>query len=166
MKTRSAAVPVPEAEPDNSCPGGALLSGTFDALHGSPVVQTSVDIRAEISEGEHIQFHGYATRYAITLPRDERTITLSTKFIEDSNSTLVACKVPEADGANCIPISGCFDVIQNSHVVRTTVDVMDEIAPGEIIRLLASEGPVEVSVTNPRDARTMSLSGPYPSVSD
>jgi len=156
---------VPEAKLDASCPGGAVLPGTFDALHGSAVIRTSVDVRAEISEGEHIQFDGYPTRYAITQPRDNRTITLSSRYVDEDHPALTACKIPEADGVGCIPLSGCFDVIQNSHVVRTSVDIIDEIVPGEIIRLKAAEGPVEASVTNPRDGRTLTLSGAYPSVS-
>lgn len=42
---------------------GPVLSGTFDALKGSKVVRTSEDVRAEVSDGERIQFDGYDMVY-------------------------------------------------------------------------------------------------------
>ena len=141
---------------------GPVLSGTFDALKGSKVVRTSEDVRAEVSDGERIQFNGYDAVYVVSQPRDVRTLTISVPYVDEDHQNLTACKVVDENSGTCTPLSGCFDVIHESHVVRTSVDVMTEIEPGEIIRLDASQGKIEASVTDPRDERTLTISGPYP----
>jgi len=141
---------------------GPVLSGTFDALQGSKVVRTSDDIRAEISDGERIQFNGYDAVYVVSQPRDMRTLTISVPYVDEDHKNLTACKVVDENSGTCTPLSGCFDVIHESHVIRTSVDVLTEIEPGEIIRLDAPEGKMEASVTDPRDERTLTISGPYP----
>lgn len=144
---------------------GPVLSGVFDALKGSKVVRTSEDVREEIKDGERIQFNGYDAMYVVSQPRDVRTVTLSVPYVDEDHSSLKACKVVDQGGGTCTPLSGCFDVIMGSHVVRTSKDIRMEIEPGEIIRLMPPEGRVEASVTDPRDGRTLSLSGEYPSKS-
>ena len=61
-----------------------------------------------------------------------------------------------------VTLCGCVNVLRNSVVVRTNCDLRAEIADGEGIRI----GSHETTVVEPRDARTLTLSDPYPGKSD
>eukprot|EP00939_MAST-03C_sp_MAST-3C-sp1_P003156 g3156.t1 len=154
----------PPAPPKHNC-SGPLLPGFFDALERSVLVRTTEDVTADIADGERIQFDGYEEIYVVTQPRDNRTITLGTPYEKEDHQHLRACKYVDDSGDSCIPLSGCFDVIYNSHVLRSSEDVTEEIEPGEIIRVHAKTGDVEATVTSPRDERTLTISGPYPAES-
>lgn len=148
-------------KPKHNC-SGPVLPGTFDALKNSEIVRTSTDVRGEISDGERIQFDGFDEVYVVNQPRDNRTLTLSVSFAHADHANLTACKYIDEGSDGCTPLSGCFHVVNRSHVIQSSVDVTDEIEPGEIIRVHADSGDVEATVTMPRDSRTLTISGPYP----
>ena len=117
---------------------GPVLSGTFDALKGSKVVRTSEDVRAEVSDGERIQFNGYDAVYVVSQPRDVRTLT-TIPYVDEDHQPLHG----RDENHERTPLSGCL-MLFTSHVVRTSADVMTEIEPGEII-VWTHAGKIEAS---------------------
>jgi hypothetical protein len=166
---------------DSSNCTGVRFPGTVSVVRGSPIVTTSVDLRTALPDGDRVDIGGNV--FTATQPRDEMTLTLSAQWDGDSAAGLWACAPgPEdRDPEDCVPLSGCVAVIEGSRVVRTSEDLRDEIDTGEVIVIgergtdsaesgsaesstdisKSTKGRVEATVTNPRDARTLTLSGPY-----
>eukprot|EP00943_MAST-04B_sp_MAST-4B-sp1_P003017 g3017.t1 len=61
-----------------------------------------------------------------------------------------------------IPLCGYVSVVKDSVIVRSTCDLRSEISIGEGIRI----GTHETTVVNPRDGNTLTLSDPYPNVTN
>eukprot|EP00941_MAST-03F_sp_MAST-3F-sp1_P000201 g201.t1 len=163
LPDQSPCVDGPKNAPKNCT--GTPYPGTVSVVKDSSLVTTSLDLRTSLPDETRVDIVDQS--FVVTQPRDEMTLTLSQPWKGKSMSGLKICKSEEAaDLLDCTPLSGCVAVIKDSRVVRTTHDLRDEIDTGEVIVIGEREGVgnknrVEATVTNPRDHRTLTLSGPY-----
>ena len=112
---------------------GTILSGTVAVLHDSAIVTTTADLRPEVADGERVQIMEY--QFVVTEGRDQITMTLSDIYPGESAGGLKVCKLDEEVEPECMPLSGCVAVLDGSRVVRTSVDIRDEIDTGEVIKI-------------------------------
>ncbi len=114
-------------------------------------------MRPEITEGEIISIEGF--EFIVTEPRDEMALTLSDDYMGDSEKNLIGCKVlPEKDNSKEYEkLPGCVDVIKDSRIVRTSVDLTEHIMNGETARIKDFES----TVMSPRDEFHFSMAANY-----
>ena len=149
--------------PKRKPPPPRPLCGCVNVMQGSPLVQTSCDLRDRISLGEGIRIRNDTS--AIVLPRDQRTITLNRPYTGRTEKCVKAYRANLTDDAaesiatgQCHPLTGKVVVRYGSNILEADHDLRQEIFDGEALRI----GQEEFTVLKRPGAHKMVLSRPFP----
>lgn len=104
-----------------SLPEGEPLSCCVDVLHGSVLIRTRCDLRAEIAEGEVVKISCKPVggvrqppfAASVTSPRDKGTMTLTESYLGETSE---CCKVEKTKAptnpGECTPLSGTVSALR------------------------------------------------------
>jgi len=133
------------------------LCGTVRVTPGSPIVETTCDLRLEIQNGDGIRIGTFES--TVTTPRDKRTLTLNDPYQGLGGEHLKPYKIDLiaqfVEGYK--PIPGCISVLHGSNVMSTSMDIRSAIGVGEVLRVRNQD----YTIMAPRTESMVMLSQPF-----